>query len=100
MPRTQPTRLGLSRQLAADVGAGGGLPVLPGVRRVEEVGLGQEVPEDRGPALAEGGLGDVGVLAAYGGDVHCVSAVGRRQDREIGVREGAAGGVAVGGAMG
>ena len=71
-----------------------------GVRRVEQVGLGEQVAEDGGPALAEGGVGDVGVLAADGRDVLGVAAVGRREDREVGVGEHAAGDVAVGAAGG
>ena len=57
---------------------------------VEQRGLGEQVAEDGGAAGGEEVVGDVGVLAAYVGDVLRVALGRRGQDREVGVGEHAA----------
>src|SRR4029079_10790516 len=87
-------------ELAGEVGAGGGLPLLAPVRRVEQLLAAGQVVQHGHPARLEVRVGDVGVVATDARDVVVVPLRAGGQDRQVGVAQSPAGLVVGGGVVG
>jgi hypothetical protein len=71
-----------------------------GLRRTEQLWHGEQFAQHARPAVAEGVVGDEAVLLADGGGVRGVVLGGAGQDRQVGVAQHFAVGVAGGGVVG